>query len=90
MPLNDREKVLYERLRSWRKERAAQQDTPAFRILGNAVLHHIAYYQPGTLEELLQIKGVGEKKAEHYGKELFAMVIRLQNGDGAGNAGRTD
>lgn len=74
LPLDEKAKALLEKLKQWRKEEAVEQDKPAFTILGNAVLHYLAYYQPHDEEELLDIKGIGEKKAALYGKAVLKII----------------
>ncbi len=75
LPLDKRGKALLERLRIWRKEEAKKEERPAFSILGNTVLHYLAYYQPHDDEELLSIKGIGEKKMVAYGQSLLREIV---------------
>ena len=48
---------------------------PAYVIFTDASLQDMCRYQPQTREELLDMKGVGEAKANKYG-ERFLEVIR--------------
>ena len=68
--------VRFERLRTLRLELARKNHWPAYCVLQDATLLEIARSQPRTMRELLEIKGVGPKRAEKYGKELLAELTR--------------
>src|SRR5208282_881432 len=40
--------------------------------------------QPKSLSELLEVSGIGEKKAETYGREILAALERFRQGERAG------
>ncbi|MBA4071995.1 MAG: DNA helicase RecQ [Gemmatimonas sp.] len=65
---------VFERLRAWRYDTAAEHGVPAYVIFHDATLHEIARLRPATLTELGHISGVGAKKLEAYGAEIVAMV----------------
>ncbi|MHB1095957.1 MAG: DNA helicase RecQ [Gemmatimonadaceae bacterium] len=65
---------VFERLRAWRRDTAAEHGVPAYVIFHDATLHEIARLRPATLTELGHISGVGAKKLEAYGAEIVAMV----------------
>jgi exodeoxyribonuclease VII large subunit len=67
-------RALFERLRSWRNERAAREGVEPFRIFQNATLELTAQVQPRSVEDLEAIKGWGKKKIEHYGREVVALI----------------
>jgi superfamily II DNA helicase RecQ len=62
----------FERLRTLRLDLARKNHWPAFLVLQDATLLEIARSRPRTMRELLEIKGMGPKRAEKYGKELLA------------------
>jgi superfamily II DNA helicase RecQ len=66
----------FERLRTLRLELARRNQWPAYCVLQDVTLLEIARSQPRTMRELLEIKGVGPKRAEKYGKELLAEVAK--------------
>jgi superfamily II DNA helicase RecQ len=66
----------FERLRTLRLELARKNRWPAYCVLQDETLLEIARTRPKTMRELLEIKGMGPKRAEHYGKELLAEVAR--------------
>jgi ATP-dependent DNA helicase RecQ len=65
--------AMFERLRAWRTEVARPTKTPAFMILGDAVLRGIAARGPKTLAELHTVSGMGPAKVERYGAAVLAV-----------------
>ena len=63
-----------ERLRDWRTERAKSLSWRPFRVLSNRTLEELAEAQPKTMEELLDVPGIGPAKAEQFGKELIRLL----------------
>ena len=61
-------------LRAWRSEVARQRGVPAYVVLHDATIDGIAASRPTTLTQLRDIPGIGDKKLEHYGDELLALV----------------
>ena len=61
-------------LRAWRSEIARQRSVPAYVVLHDSTLDGIAAARPSTLNELRNVPGIGDKKLEHYGNELLALV----------------
>jgi ATP-dependent DNA helicase RecQ len=47
---------------------------PAYVVLHDTTIDGIATSRPRTLEQLRGIPGIGDKKLEHYGDELIALV----------------
>jgi ATP-dependent DNA helicase RecQ len=47
---------------------------PAYVVLHDATIDGIANLRPTTLTQLRDIAGIGDKKLEHYGDELIALV----------------
>lgn len=65
---------LFEALRSLRTRLAREQQVPPYLIFNNATLEDMCRKRPTTPDELLEVSGVGAKKAERYG-ETFLEVI---------------
>jgi ATP-dependent DNA helicase RecQ len=61
-------------LRAWRSEIARKRGVPAYVVLHDATIDGIAASRPATLTQLRNIAGIGDKKLEHYGDELIALV----------------
>jgi ATP-dependent DNA helicase RecQ len=66
--------ALVSALRAWRSGKARQHGVPAYVVLHDATIDGIATSRPTTLEQLRGIPGIGDKKLEHYGDELIALV----------------
>ncbi len=65
---------LYTRLETWRRETARTEDRAAYLILTNDTMQQIATLKPQTMQELLDIKGIGEVKLERYGEVLLELI----------------
>ena len=74
---------LSEYLREWRRITAKEQNCPAFVVLHDTTLEEICRRKPSSVAELLSITGIGERKAEVYGKGILAALERYRNGDRA-------
>lgn len=66
---------LWEALRRRRRELAAAQGVPPYVVFHDATLAEMVQRRPGSLAELAEVSGVGERKLEVYGAE-FLQVIR--------------
>ncbi|MBC7575826.1 MAG: DNA helicase RecQ [Tardiphaga sp.] len=61
-------------LRAWRSEVAKKRNVPAYVVLHDATMDGIATARPTSLAQLRGIPGIGDKKLEHYGDEIIALV----------------
>jgi len=66
--------ALVSALRAWRSEVARTRGVPAYVVLHDATIDGIAASRPTTQDQLRGIPGIGDKKLEHYGDELIALV----------------
>lgn len=57
----------FETLRAWRRDRAAEQRVPPYVIFQDKTLLEIALAEPGDLDRLAHISGVGQTKLDRYG-----------------------
>ena len=57
----------FETLRAWRRERAGEQGVPPYVIFQDKTLLEIALAEPGDLQRLGRIPGVGQTKLDRYG-----------------------
>jgi len=71
--LSPASELLFTQLRNWRTEIARPTKTPAFMILGDAVLRAIANSAPQNLSALHAISGMGPTKVDRYGADLIAI-----------------
>lgn len=76
--LNPQEEAIFAALREWRNERANQDGVPPYLIAHNDSLMQIAKADIKSKEELVQIKGFGEKRAEKYGDEILRILSRAE------------
>jgi len=76
---------LFELLHQGRNGIAKVEKVKPYMVLHNSVLEAIAEKRPSTLEELSEIKGMGEKKIARYGKFILENV----NGFNAGSTQET-
>ena len=66
---------LLDALKKLRAKLAAEQNVPAYIVFSNVTLQDMAYKQPVTIQEFMEVSGVGTYKAERYG-ERFTELIR--------------
>jgi ATP-dependent DNA helicase RecQ len=74
------ETELREYLREWRRITAKEENTPAFVVLHDTTLEEICRRKPSSIADLLNIIGIGERKAEVYGKGILGALERYRNG----------
>jgi ATP-dependent DNA helicase RecQ len=67
----------FERLRTWRWERA--EGKPAFTVAANTVLEDILRRRPGSLAELIEIRGIGPAFCEKHGESLLSALATLND-----------
>lgn len=82
--------TLLQKLQTWRKREAARRGVELYRVLPNDTLDEIAQKEPTTKEELLDVKGIAEKKYEMYGKDILGMVSGATDGDEGEDGGGED
>ncbi len=66
---------LYDILRAVRMRIAGKEKVPAYIVFSNAALQDMAEKAPVTMEEFMDVSGVGKVKAELYG-DIFTEEIR--------------
>ncbi len=73
---------LFEQLKNVRTLIARKEGVPPYIIFSDATLMEMATRHPATIEQLLEVSGVGERKAVRYGNK-FLKEIRRFDGLGA-------
>jgi ATP-dependent DNA helicase RecQ len=63
--------LVFERLRSLRRELADAKGMPAFRVFPDSTLRHMVDMKPDSLEALRRVPGVGPVKWAQYGEPFF-------------------
>ncbi|MBR9692678.1 hypothetical protein GOV07_01970 [Candidatus Woesearchaeota archaeon] len=74
--INVSDEVFYQKISKLRYEIAKRENLPAFCICTNETLIEITNQKPKTKEELLNIKGVGEKFIDNYSEEFLDIINR--------------
>ena len=64
----------FERLRRWRLGLARAEARAAFTIFDDRTLREIADRDPGSVAELLQVRGVGPAKTARYGEAVIGVL----------------
>ena len=67
--------LLFDKLRTLRRELAAEEKVPAYIVFSDAALRDMCRVLPTNLEEFLNVSGVGRIKAEKYGA-VFCELIK--------------
>ena len=65
---------LFNKLRIWRREVAIREGVKPYIIFSDSTLIELCNKMPKTSEELLGIRGMGEKKFNKYGEELLKII----------------
>ena len=78
-PMGEMSNELYEYLRQIRTQLAARAHIPAYIVLSNASLTDMARKMPHTREELLQVSGIGQYKANLYGEAFLQAIQAWEN-----------
>ena len=68
------DEALFCELRELRTSLAREQQVPPYFIFSNATLQDVCRRRPANNEELLEVAGVGAKKAERYGELILAKI----------------
>jgi len=70
--------ILFERLRSLRKQLADERQVPAYVIFGDTTLRQMAASLPTDMDAMSTISGVGEKKLAEFGERFIAEIRAFQ------------
>ena len=71
---------LFRRLRARRAKLARLQGVPAYVVFSDKTLREMALTRPGSMEELLEVGGVGEGKARRYGQSFLREIAAFSDG----------
>lgn len=69
---------LFERLRGVRRELALEREWAPYMVTSDKALRGMCRRRPTTREELLEVPGIGEKKAEDFGDVFLAEIARFE------------
>ncbi len=71
---NEFDPGLFEELKNYRTQLAQEEQLPPFILFHDSVLQKLATCKPNTIEDLYQVKGLGEKKIAKYGNKLLNII----------------
>ena len=74
LPTQPVDSKLRDALKEWRRNLAKEIGMPPYVILHDSTVDAICRRAPRTLDELCEISGIGEKKAERYGAAILKLV----------------
>jgi len=74
LELGPPDQELFERLRALRKRLAAEAGVPPYIVFGDATLAEMSRAKPSSEEEFLAVNGVGQVKAERYGRAFLDVI----------------
>jgi superfamily II DNA helicase RecQ len=72
--LNEWQRMLLQRLKEWRKQKAEENGIPVYVIASNTELAGVVLAAPESLEMLKSVRGFGKHKVEKYGQEIIALI----------------
>ncbi|HTC60202.1 MAG TPA: HRDC domain-containing protein [Solirubrobacteraceae bacterium] len=65
----------FEKLKAWRMGRS--EGKPAFTVAANAALEGALRARPATIEQLIEVKGIGPAFCERHGESLLQVLAEL-------------
>ena len=71
-------------LKAERLRLAQSEGVPAYIVFSNATLADMAEKRPSTMDEFLQVSGVGAVKAARYGEAFLRVVARWRQNEETG------
>lgn len=78
VPVNeaaDYHEDLFNILRKLRKQIADEKNVPPYVLFSDVTLKDLSRYLPETKDEMLMIKGIGEKKFEQFGEDFLSVLL---------------
>jgi ATP-dependent DNA helicase RecQ len=73
-PLPPPDENVREALREWRRAKAKEAAVPAYVIMHDTTLDALCRYRPSQPHQLLEIPGIGDRKAERFGAEILERI----------------
>jgi superfamily II DNA helicase RecQ len=70
-----RDVALFEALREWRRKLAGRMGgIPAYLIYPDRTLEELARVKPVTMQQLLEVRGIGEAKARRFAADTLEII----------------
>lgn len=70
---------LFERLRALRRELAEWRDVPPYIVCSDKTLRGLCRHRPATREDLLEVSGIGERKADEFGEAFLKAISEFED-----------
>ena len=77
----EREERLWQALRAWRKQRAADDNVPAYVVFPDRTLQNIVQNPPQQHADLAEIYGMGEAKIDKFGADVLRICAEIAHAD---------
>jgi len=74
-PLDPVDEGDFERLKAWRMQRS--EGKPAYTVAANAALEGVLRARPSSLQELIEVRGIGPTFCERHGESLLQALADL-------------
>jgi len=72
--LSGEDKVLFNVLKDFRNNKSKEMDWQAYILGSNRSIEEMAFYKPSSLEELMEIHGIGEKIVKTCGEDYLSII----------------
>lgn len=79
--LSRQEKSIAHALYLYRHEIAKSLNRPLYKIIGDKVLLRMAWEQPRSVQDLYQMKGLGNWLVRRYGREIISVMNKARRSD---------
>jgi DNA helicase-2/ATP-dependent DNA helicase PcrA len=73
---------VFEALRAWRREQAAEEEVPAYCVFTDATMTALAEMRPSDASELVRVPGIGKGKIDKYGDQILLLCSGESPADG--------
>lgn len=70
---------LFERLRALRRKLAEWRDVPPYIVCSDKTLRGLCRQRPATREDLLEVSGIGERKADEFGDAFLRAISEFED-----------
>ena len=75
--IEEKNDSLIEQLKNYRLTKAKEKNVPPYYVFNDETLNEIISIKPQTIDELLTVKGFGQKKCEWYGNDILQIIRSL-------------
>ena len=75
--IEEKNDSLIEQLKNYRLTKAKEKNLPPYYVFNDETLNEIISIKPQTIDELLTVKGFGQKKCEWYGNDILQIIRSL-------------